>query len=217
MPKPHFTSADFTAALLSLLPRGRVWPKELASIQAQSVSCFAPMFERVSEKSVDLIVDAFPGSTTDLLAEWELTLGLPDSCTVSGSQTLTERRQAVADKISASGGPQRSYYIQMAAQLGTTITIEEFQLATVDNASVGDFLYGDGWPWGWIAAVDADDYGTDKAAMLSCRLQQERPEYTDVVLGFGQDVVAGIFGQVDQLFNAIHYVLPAAVAGIEDL
>lgn len=217
MPKPSFTSDDFTGALLSLLPRGRVWPKELVSIQAQSISCFAPMFERVSDKAVDLLADVFPGSTTDLLAEWELTLGLPDSCTIAASQTLAERQQAVADKISASGGPQRSYYIELASRLGVTATIDEFQFTTVDNASVGDFLYGDGWPWGWIAAVSPDDFGTEKAAMLSCRLQQERPEYTDVVVGFGKEIVDGIFSKVDQLFNAIHYVVPTAVAGIEDL
>ena len=60
-------------------------------------------------------------------------------------------------------------------------------------------------------------YGTEAAATLDCRLQRDAPEYTDVVLGFGKDVVEGIALQVDQLFNAIHYVVPAAVAGIEDL
>ena len=216
MSKPSFSSADFTSALLGLLPRGRVWPKELSSIQAQAASCYAPSFQRISDKAVALIADAFPGSTTDLLTEWELTLGLPDACTVPGSQTFAERQQAVADKISASGGPQRSYYIQLAAQLGLTITIGEFEFATVDNTCVGDFLYGDGWPWGWIASAQSASYGSENAAMVDCRLQQERPEYTDVVLGFGQAEVARVSQAVDQLFNAIHYVAPAAVVGLED-
>lgn len=114
MSKPSFSSADFTSALLGLLPRGRVWPKELSSIQAQAASCFAPTFQRISDTAVDLIADAFPGTTSDLLSEWELTLGLPDGCTVPGSQTIAERQRAVAEKISAAGGPQRSYYLQMA-------------------------------------------------------------------------------------------------------
>ncbi|MNG40676.1 hypothetical protein D3C84_1293730 [compost metagenome] len=62
-----------------------------------------------------------------------------------------------------------------------------------------------------------ETYGTAAAATLDCRLQRDAPEYTDVVLGFGQEVVDGIVGKVDQLFNAVHYVMPAAVAGIEDL
>lgn len=217
MSKPSFSSADFTSALLGLLPRGRVWPKELSSIQARAASCFAPTFQRISDTAVDLIADAFPGTTSDLLSEWELTLGLPDACTVPGSQTVAERQRAVAEKISAAGGPRRSYYLQMATQLGLTAIIDEFQTACVGPTSAGDFLYGDGWPWSWIVSVDADYYGALAAATLNCRLGLEAPEYTTVELGFGKEVVEGIALKVDQLFNAIHYVAPAAVTGLEDL
>lgn len=215
--KPSFSSADFTSALLGLLPRGRVWPKEISSVQAQAASCFAPTFQRIKDTAVDLIADAFPGTTSDLLSEWELTLGLPDACTVPGSQTIAERQRAVAEKISAAGGPQRSYYLQMATQLGLSAIIDEFQEACVGPASVGDFLYGDGWPWSWVVSIDPEYYGTLPAATLNCRLGLEAPEYTTVELGFGKDVVQGIALKVDQLFNAIHYVVPAAVIGIEDL
>lgn len=215
--KPSFSSADFTSALLGLLPRGRVWPKEISSVQAQAASCFAPTFQRISDTAVDLIADAFPGTTSDLLIEWELTLGLPDACTVPGSQTIAERQCAVAEKISAAGGPQRSYYLQMATQLGLSAIIDEFQEACVGPTSVGDFLYGDGWPWSWVVSIDPEHYGTLPAATLNCRLGLEAPEYSTVELGFGKDIVQGIALKVDQLFNAIHYVVPAAVTGIEDL
>lgn len=217
MSKPSFSSADFTSALLGLLPRGRVWPKEISSVQAQAASCFAPTFQRISDTAVDLIADAFPGTTSDLLSEWELTLGLPDACTVPGSQTIAERQRAVAEKISAAGGPQRSYYLQMAAQLGLAAVIDEFQEACVGPTNVGDFLYGDGWPWSWVVSIGPVYYGTLPAATLNCRLGLEAPEYTTVELGFGKDIVQGIALKVDQLFHAIHYVVPAAVSGIEDL
>ena len=213
--KPSFSSADFTSALLGLLPRGRVWPKEISSVQAQAASCFAPTFQRISDTAVDLIADAFPGTTSDLLSEWELTLGLPDACTVPGSQTIAERQRAVAEKISAAGGPQRSYYLQMATQLGLSAIIDEFQEACVGPTSVGDFLYGDGWPWSWVVSIDPDYYGTLPAATLNCRLGLEAPEYTTVELGFGREIVESLARTVDQLFNAIHYVAPAAVAGAE--
>ena len=213
--KPSFSSADFTSALLGLLPRGRVWPKEISSVQAQAASCFAPTFQRISDTAVDLIADAFPGTTSDLLSEWELTLGLPDACTVPGSQTIAERQRAVAEKISAAGGPQRSYYLQMATQLGLSAIIDEFQEACVGPTSVGDFLYGDGWPWSWVVSIDPEYYGTLPAATLNCRLGLEAPEYTTVELGFGREIVESLARTVDQLFNAIHYVAPAAVAGAE--
>lgn len=81
----------------------------------------------------------------------------------------------------------------------------------------GDFLYGDGWPWSWQVQVPIDHFGTVEAAALDCRLQLEAPEYTDVRMGFGLEVVQGIAEKVDQLFNAIHYVAPAAVSGYKDL
>ncbi len=214
---PEYSADDFTSALLNLLPLGRVWPKELTSVQAQSVACYAPAFQRVSESAAGLLVDVFPASAVDLLSEWEATLGLPDACTVPGSQTLAERQQAVADKLSASGGPQRSYFIQIADRLGLAVTIEEYQLLTVDNGHVGSFVYGDGWPWSWLAQAPADYFGTAEAAALDCRLQMEAPEYTSVRMGFGLEVVQGITEKVDQLFNAIHYVAPKSVGGFKDL
>lgn len=212
----EFSADDFTAALLNLLPRGRVWPKELASVQARSVACYAPTFQRISEAAVGLLVDAFPATTVDLLSEWETTLGLPDVCTVPGSQTLAERQQAVADKLSAAGGPQRPYYVQIATRLGLSVTIDEYQILTVDNGHVGDFLYGDGWPWSWLVQAPVTAYGTLAANTLNCRLQTEAPEYTSVVLGFGVDVVQRVSAVADQLFGVINYITPAAIAG-EDL
>lgn len=211
-----YSRDDFTSALLGLLPRGRVWPKELASVQAQAAGCYAPTFERISDTAVALLVDAFPGTTTDLLAEWETTLGLPDACTVPGSQTLAERQEAVADKISASGGPQRPYFIGIASRLRLTITINEYETLTVDNGAAGSFLYGDGWPWSWLAQLPVTAYGTMAANTLNCRLQTEAPEYTNVALGFGGDIAARISGIADHLFGVIHYITPAAVAGSED-
>jgi uncharacterized protein YmfQ (DUF2313 family) len=152
-----------------------------------------------------------------LLPDWEGYLGLPDVCTVPGSQTLEERRQAVLDKLTATGAPQRSYYQRIAQRLGIVINIEEFRPARVGPTQAGDFLYGAGWPWSWIASAPIEAYGTAAAATLDCRLQLESPEYTDVVLAFGRAQVDTIAQAADSLFNAIHYVTPEAIAGLEDL
>ena len=164
-----------------------------------------------------MLLELNPATATVLLPVWEGYLGLPDVCVVPGSQTLEERRAAVIDKLTATGAPQLSYYRKLGGQSGIPIQIEEFRPARVGPTSVGDFLYGAAWPWSWIASAPVEAYGTEAAATLDCRLQRDAPEYTDVVLGFGKDVVEGIALQIDQLFNAIHYVIPAAVAGIEDL
>ena len=211
------TEADYLQQLSQLLPPGPAFDLELQPDWSQIVAALAPELARVDGNGEALLLEMNPATATALLPYWEGYLGLPDVCTVPGSQSLAERRQAVIDKLTASGAPQLSYYRKLGTQLDIAVAIQEFREARVGQASVGDFLYGAGWPWSWIASAPVEAYGTAAAATLDCRLQRDAPEYTDVVLGFGQDVVASIVGQVDQLFTAIHYTLPAAVAGLGDL
>lgn len=209
--------ASYFQQLQQLLPPGPAFDLELQPDLVQTLASLAPELARVDGNGEALLLELNPATATVLLPVWEGYLGLPDVCVVPGSQTLEERRAAVIAKLTATGAPQLSFYQRLGVQSGVPIQIEEFRPCRVGVASVGDFLYGDGWPWSWIASAPADAFGTEAAATLDCRLQQEAPEYTDVVLGFGKEVVEGITLKVDQLFNAIHYVAPAAVNGIKDL
>jgi uncharacterized protein YmfQ (DUF2313 family) len=211
------TEADYVDKLRQMLPPGPAFDLELEPDWAQLVAALAPELARIEAAGEALLLELNPATATALLPDWEAYLGLPDICTVPGSQTLDERRQAVLDKLTATGAPQLSYYRRLANQVGLATNIEEFRPARVGPTNAGDFLYGDGWPWGWIASVPLEAYGTPEAAALDCRLQRDAPEYTDVRLAFGRSQLDGIALKVDELFTAIHYTLPAAVAGIEDL
>jgi len=210
------TENDYREQLRGLLPPGPAFDLELQPDWAQIVAALAPELARVDQTLDGLQLELNPATVSALLIDWEDYLGLPDACTVPGSQTLAQRRQAVLDKLTASGAPQLEYYRRLAKQAGVTITIEEFRPARVGPTQVGDFLYGDGWPWSWIASAPLAAYGTAEAAAAQCRLELEAPDYTDVVVGFGRDEVAGIAAKVGQLFHAFHYVTPAALAGLED-
>jgi len=208
---------DYKQQMQQLLPPGPAFDIELQPDIAALVAAFAPEFWRIDVALDGLQAELNPASVTQLLTDWEEYLGIPDTCVVPGSQTVAERRQAVLNKMSATGAPQLAYYLRMATQTGISVTIDEFRPARVGSTNAGDFLYGEGWPWSWLASAPIDAFGTAEAATLDCRLQLEAPEYTDVVLGFGQEVVDGIFSQVDTFFNAIHYVMPSAIAGLEEL
>ena len=210
------TEQDYRQQLQLLLPPGPAFDPEKQPDVAALVAGLAPEFARVDAALDGLQLELNPISVNGLLPDWEDYLGLPDICTVPGVQTVEERRQAVINKLTATGAPQVAYYLRIAAQLGLSMAVREFRPLRVGPASVGDFLYGDSWPWAWLASLPLTDYSTETAASLNCRLQLEAPEYTDVVLGFGQAEVIRISQSVDQLFNAIHYVAPAAVAGLED-
>ena len=211
------TEASYLQQLQQLLPPGPAFDLELQPDLAQTMGALSPELARVDGNGEALLLELNPATATVLLPVWEGYLELPDICVVPGSQTLEERRAAVIDKLTATGAPQLSYYRKLGNQSGIPIQIEEFRPARVGAASVGDFLYGAAWPWSWIASAPVEAYGTEAAATLDCRLQRDAPEYTDVVLGFGKNVVEVIALQVDQLFNAIHYVMPGAMTSIEDL
>lgn len=211
------TEDDYREQLQQLFPPGPAFDPELQPDVAQLIDGSAPELARVDAAGAQLSLEQNPATVTWLLPDWEAYLGLPDACTVPGSQTLEERRQAVINKLTATGAPQRSYYLSLADQAGVEAQIAEFRPPRVGPAVAGDFLYGDGWPWAWQVQVPIDHFGTVEAAALDCRLQLEAPEYTDVRMGFGLEVVQGVVENVDQLFNAIHYVAPAAVGGNKDL
>lgn len=211
------TEKDYLQSLRQLLPPGPAFDLELQPDIARLLSSLAPELARVDQALDDLVPEMNPATVSALLTDWEDYLGLPDICTVPGSQSMEQRRQAVLDKLVASGAPQRAYYLRVANRAGVPVTLTEFRPARCGPTNTGDFVYGAGWPWSWLANAPVDAFGTVEAATLNCRLQLEAPEYTDVVLGFGGELVSRITGSADELFGNINYITPAAVAGIGDL
>lgn len=93
---PVLTSADFLRAFQALMPRGRVWNTDPDSIQTKAASGLTPSYAAQTARSNNLLVDAFPATTYELLPEWEATLGLPDPCAGTSPSTQARRNQVVA-------------------------------------------------------------------------------------------------------------------------
>lgn len=191
MSKPSFTSADFTSALLGLLPRGRVWPKELSSIQAQAMSCYAPTFQRLSDSALNLIEDLFPATTVNFLDEWEATLGLPDPCS-GPSPTFQGRRQQVVARLSNSGGQSIQFFTAYALGLGYTITVKQFAPFRCGQSTCGQQLGGPDWFFTWAIqtkvntvnyfrvgqAATGEPLSSWGNAVLECELTEVKPSHT---------------------------------------
>jgi len=191
MPKPSFSSADFTSALLGLLPRGRVWPKELSSVHAQAVSCFAPTFQRLSDSALGLLVDAFPSTAVNLLGEWELTLGLPDPC-AGVSPTFQGRRNQVVARFTNTGGQSIQFFEAFALGLGYSVTVTQYAPFRCGQSACGQQLGAEDWFFTWAinSALNTITYfRTGQSAMgdplaswgnsvLECELSEAKPAHT---------------------------------------
>jgi len=154
MPPPVYSALDYLWQTQRLLPRGRVWHRGWGTAQAQYLLTLMPTWARLNQRAADLVVDAFPCSTTELLPEWEQSLGLPDPCTGPLS-TLQERQAAVCAKFSARGGQSIAYYTALAASLGFSITITQYAPFRVGVNRAGDHLRGRAWAFAWTITAPA--------------------------------------------------------------
>lgn len=116
--------AAYSAQLRQLLPRGRAWLSAPGSIMSSLLESLAAGMERVDQRTADLIRESSPLTALELLPDWERVAGLPDAC-LPTSGTITERQLRVARKLAGIGGQSRAYFIELAAQLGIAIEIQE--------------------------------------------------------------------------------------------
>lgn len=195
MAQPRFTQADYKAALLSLLPTGRVWPKDPDAVQNDVLDGLAPTFVRLDARAQTLLVDAFPATALELLPEWEQTLGLPDDCE-GDEQILQVRRAQVVNRLVNAGGQSVPYYLGVLERLGYTgATIQEFSPFRADVSSADTPLYEESWAHAWQITVpdlrvfyfSADISAADEPLLsiannvIVCAIDALKPAHTTVL------------------------------------
>lgn len=197
MGAPVYSSEDYLNALQALMPRGRVWPKDPNSVQARTLACFTPTFERSNQAAADLLVDAFPSTSVDLLPEWEAALGLPDPC--AGAQpTIQLRQQQVVARFTNSGGQSITYFVNYAAALGYNVTITQFAPFRFGQNTFGTPMYGVAWAFAWQVnapgfSIEQFKFGADAFGepfaywdnnVMQCELQRIAPAHTTLLFDY---------------------------------
>jgi uncharacterized protein YmfQ (DUF2313 family) len=191
MAAPNYSAADYLSAMQALMPRGRVWPKDSDATQTQMLSGLVQVYARNTARANNLLVDAFPASTEELLPEWEATLGLPDPC-AGLSPTIQQRQAQVLARFTAAGGQSAAYYISLAATLGYVITITQFAPFRFGQSTFGTPLYGVAWAFAWQVnaptfSINQFKFGVDVFGepfsywsnnVLQCELQRFAPAHT---------------------------------------
>jgi uncharacterized protein YmfQ (DUF2313 family) len=148
MTAPQYTAGNLLAQLLRLLPRGRAWPRDPASVMGQALATLVPSFERSASVASGMIADALPSTTDQLLPEWQETLGLPDPCAGPVQSTAQARAQVVA-RFTDGGGQSQAYMIAYAAALGYEIQIVQFASFRAGQSRCGQPLGGTDWSNTW--------------------------------------------------------------------
>lgn len=87
----QFTAEAYARMMKHLLPPGRVWRLDPASIVSLALLAAGDELERVSGRAADMVEEADPQTTTELIADFESEL----SITPASGATLQERRDIV--------------------------------------------------------------------------------------------------------------------------
>lgn len=203
---------SYLQMLQGLLPSGQAWNREPDSNLTVTLSIMASEFSKIHSRADDLINEADPRSTSEMLEDWESVAGLPDTCT-GAEDTIQERRHALTNKITSQGGQSRAYFLGIAENLGYDITIEEFRPFVcglsecgLGQLSEGQFIttYGitdqEDIRFNWKVAVlgprvtwfqcGASECGKDPlakisfAADLECVFRQKAPAHTNLIFSY---------------------------------
>lgn len=184
--------------LTALLPQGMLWeqlkqdPNFVGLLQAA-----ADELALLDAREDDLLDEADPRTTYEMLPDWEAAYALPDPC--SGADlTLEQRRLMLVAKYTNKGGQNIPFYINLAAQLGYDITITEFSIFNFDS-SFEDPMTDENWLFTWqvnAPVVTINDMtfesGLDEPwatwgnERLECAINRLKPAHTTLQFTYGE-------------------------------
>lgn len=192
------TANDYYHALQSLLPAGPAWGVDESSAAAKLLDAWAQELSRIQSRADELITEADPRTTYELLTEYERIFGLPDPC-VTIDQSVDQRRAALHSKFILLGGQNCAYFIGIAEAMGYYgATIDEYAPMTC-NDTCNDSLYSDADMFCWTLNLSASTGGVfvmncnsdcnaslqswgDEA--LECRINKYKPTHTSIIFSY---------------------------------
>jgi uncharacterized protein YmfQ (DUF2313 family) len=172
MPAIRPSQDDLLTGLLRLMPRGAVWPREQTSTQVLFLAALMLSWQRLFNSDNAMLIDSFPATSVQMLSDWESALGLPDPCAPS-NQTIAARQSAVVGRLVFSGGQSVAFYTSYAAQLGYSVTIQQYAPSRFGRP-FGRPFGGTDWAFAWTVS------GLAVAAPLQCALGRFAPAHTQV-------------------------------------
>ena len=192
-----------------LLPQGEAWPKDGPSNLRNLLWALASPRARLESDIEGLAAEISPGTSVQLLTDYESIVGR--TCCDAQSSTLTlAQRQAIAQaRWVGRKVVSRQDYIDLAAQMGFEITIEEYTPAYADFMCAEDPCRGEDWAFCWLVRSPgytpiyfmADQSSAEDPLMswgnspLKCEITARNPAHLTVRFGQSGANVVSDFGK----------------------
>jgi len=201
---PNCDPVDYKKQLIALLPPGIAFTFEEGSNMDNFWLAFGDINSELACRVKNLFDEAIPLTTSELLTDWEETVGLPSECNLADPNftpgTIDQRRALVMEKLKRATGMSIQSYIDLAAGIGFTIEIITYVPFQVGVSVVGDALtnpksfafppapvatnFGENASWIYYWTVVAPGLTADEQALLICTLNDVKPAHTNILFDF---------------------------------
>lgn len=171
--------------LLALLPPGWVWPTDPASTMGRVLTPLATALSTIEAEAARLQQEAVgPREAVDLLEAYERLLAGAADGIDTASLSAADRQAVAHQRWIARGGQSPAYFIQLAAALGTAITITEQIASQCDLAECDDEITPDSEAFVWIVNLP-----TDRLINAECDVTECGDALGDIVLSICEPVI----------------------------
>jgi len=184
--------------VLQLFPHGKAWNRDSTGMLYQIAEGLGVEASRIDEALIQLVEDADPRTTTQLLDEWESLVKIPDECQEKAA-AIEDRRRDVLRKLTNRGGASLQFFVDLAEGIGYTVTVNNCFPFRAGVNRAGDRLFGDLWRfWFQVQAADfdlrvfragegraGDRLRTFRNDELECVIRRSAPAHTKVQFLYG--------------------------------
>jgi uncharacterized protein YmfQ (DUF2313 family) len=180
MAAPQFSASDYLGAMQALMPRGRIWSRDAATVQTKVLAGLTASYETQNARANNLLVDGFPKTSNELLPEWEASLGLP-SAAAGPAPTLLARQTLVVARFIGAGGISIPCFTQYAALLGFPVAIKGHAPFRCGQSRCGQALGGPEQMYAVTMSTPAatsTPFGAYGPAVLQSEIQRLAPPYS---------------------------------------
>ncbi|KAF0145128.1 MAG: phage protein [Nitrospirae bacterium] len=126
-----------------------LFPLDLGGEFERDIELEGKQLDLAQARVDDLLKEMFPDGAYELLCCWERVCGI----TPGADDTLQMRRDTVIRKLREIGRLDRKYFIDVAAAMGYTITIEELHPFMAGLSYAGDTLYVEESIFIWLVRI----------------------------------------------------------------
>ncbi|PDT05694.1 hypothetical protein CO666_03565 [Rhizobium chutanense] len=187
-------------SLISKLPTGLGLGFRGGNLDALLEAAATPVAD-IEADAEAMMVEVDPRAANNFLADFERCLG-PDPCGRDlGGLPVAERQRLAHRRWTARGGQSIPYFVQLAANLGVSITIEEFWPSRAGSMRAGRPVRAEGCQFvfrvhvpGLVTVVNlkagsgraGQRLGSFKLSSIECDLRRVKPAHTQITFAYGE-------------------------------